>query len=238
MSDSVQHDKKRKAETHRTYLKAMGIDVCLLKSNLKAIPDKIERVRNQQDASLSDEEKIQSLSQVVSICKKCKLHETRTQTVFGVGSIDATCFFIGEGPGQEEDRKGEPFVGRAGQLLDNMLLAIKLKRENVYIANIVKCRPPENRNPEKNEIESCLVYLEEQISITTPKLLVALGKVAAQALLDTESPISKLRGTLHASRFNVPVFVTYHPAYLLRRPSEKVKSWDDFTFINEFLQQK
>ena len=238
MSDSVQHDRNRKVATHRTYLKAMGIGVCLLKSKLKTSPDKVERISNQQDVSLSDEEKIQSLSQAVSICKKCTLHETRTQTVFGIGSIDASCFFIGEGPGQEEDRKGEPFVGRAGQLLDNMLMAIKLNRENVYIANIVKCRPPENRNPEKNEIESCLDHLEEQITITAPKLLVALGKVAAQALLDTDSPISKLRGALHASRFNVPVFVTYHPAYLLRKPSEKIKSWDDFKFIKEFLQQK
>ena len=238
MSDSTEHTRNSKAETHRTYLKAMGIEVYLLKSNVKKIPDKVKNVTDHQAANLSNKEKINSLSQAVSVCNKCNLHETRTQTVFGVGSIDSKCLFVGEGPGQEEDRKGEPFVGRAVQLLDNMLAAIELNRENTYIANIVKCRPPQNRNPEKNEIESCLAYLEKQITIIRPKLLVALGKVAAQALIDTESPISKLRGALHESRYNVPVFVTYHPAYLLRKPSEKVKSWDDFKLIKEFLQQK
>ena len=154
MSDSTEHTRNSKAETHRTYLKAMGIEVCLLKSNVKKIPDKVKNETDHQAANLSNKEKINSLSQAVSVCNKCNLHETRTQTVFGVGSIDSKCLFVGEGPGQEEDRKGEPFVGRAGQLLDNMLAAIELNRENTYIANIVKCRPPQNRNPEKNEIES------------------------------------------------------------------------------------
>jgi DNA polymerase len=150
-----------------------------------------------------------------------------TQTVFGVGDERADWLFVGEGPGADEDALGEPFVGQAGKLLDNMLMAIKLKRgKHVYIANIVKCRPPGNRTPEAEEIAVCLPYLERQISLIKPKLIVALGKVASNALLGKEATLASLRGKLHDYR-GTPMIATYHPAYLLRTPSEKAKAWQD-----------
>jgi DNA polymerase len=147
--------------------------------------------------------------------------------VFGVGDVQAEWLFIGEGPGADEDAQGEPFVGQAGKLLDNMLMAINLRRgKNVYIANIVKCRPPSNRTPEADEIETCLPYLRRQIELIKPRLIVALGKTASTALLGKDAPLSSLRGKLHD--FNgTPLIVTYHPAYLLRSPSEKAKAWED-----------
>jgi len=167
------------------------------------------------------------LKKRVSACTICKLRAGCTQTVFGVGDEHADWLFVGEGPGAEEDALGEPFVGQAGRLLDNMLLAIKLKRgNNVYIANIVKCRPPGNRNPEADEIASCLPYLQRQIELIKPKLIVALGKVASNALLGRDATLASLRGKLHDYR-GTPVIVTYHPAYLLRSPSEKAKAWQD-----------
>lgn len=167
------------------------------------------------------------LRQRVSDCTACKLRAGCTQTVFGVGDEKADWLFVGEGPGAEEDALGEPFVGQAGKLLDNMLLAIKLKRgDNVYITNIVKCRPPGNRNPEADEIATCLPYLRRQIELIQPRMIVALGKVASNALLGRDATLASLRGKPHDYR-GIPLIVTYHPAYLLRSPSEKAKAWQD-----------
>ncbi|MDO8989396.1 MAG: uracil-DNA glycosylase [Sideroxyarcus sp.] len=170
------------------------------------------------------------LKQKVYDCTACKLRAGCTQTVFGVGDENADWLFVGEGPGADEDAQGEPFVGQAGKLLDNMLAAIKLKRgENVYIANIVKCRPPDNRTPEADEIATCLPYLRRQIALIQPKLIVALGKTAATSLLGRDATLGSLRGTVHEFE-GVPLIVTFHPAYLLRSPAEKAKAWQDLLF--------
>lgn len=180
------------------------------------------------------------LRALVKDCTRCKLCETRTQTVFGVGSETAALMVVGEGPGADEDARGEPFVGKAGKLLDEMLAAIgRTRRENTFIANVVKCRPPGNRDPEKDEAEACRPYLEGQIKLVKPKLIVALGRIAAQRLLATDESLSKLRGPLHAyGPERTPLFITYHPAYLLRSPREKAKSWEDLKKVWRFLQQQ
>jgi DNA polymerase len=171
-----------------------------------------------------------ALKQQVRDCTACKLRSTCTQTVFGVGDEKAEWMFVGEAPGDDEDAQGEPFVGQAGKLLDNMLAAIKLKRgNNVYIANVVKCRPPDNRNPEVAEIAQCLPYLERQVALIKPKLIVALGKTAATALLGRDAALGSLRGTRHEYQ-GIPLIITYHPAYLLRSPAEKAKAWQDLCF--------
>jgi DNA polymerase len=181
-------------------------------------------------ASQADKLDWTELKQQVRDCTACRLRAGCTQTVFGVGDEKAGWLFVGEGPGADEDAQGEPFVGQAGKLLDNMLMAIKLKRgNNVYIANIVKCRPPGNRNPEADEIATCLPYLQRQIALIQPKLIVALGKVASNALLGKDATLASLRGKLHDYR-GIPLIVTYHPAYLLRTPSEKAKAWQDLCF--------
>lgn len=170
------------------------------------------------------------LESTVSGCVACPLSQTRTQTVFGVGDKQADWLFIGEGPGAKEDATGEPFVGQAGKLLDQMLSAIKLKRgDRVYITNIVKCRPPNNRNPMPYEARQCEPYLTRQINLIKPKIIVALGKVAAQNLLQSDDSISSLRGKVH-DYSGIPLIVTYHPAYLLRALSEKAKAWKDLCF--------
>jgi len=171
-----------------------------------------------------------SLKQQVHDCTACSLRAGCKQTVFGVGDEQAEWMFVGEGPGAEEDELGEPFVGPAGKLLDNMLAAIKLKRgENVYIANVIKCCPSANQKPHVGEIASCLPYLQQQITLLKPKLIVALGKTAVTALLGNDAPLGSLRGTLH-DYHGTPLIVTYHPAYLLRSPSEKAKAWQDLCF--------
>ncbi|QOJ24354.1 MAG: uracil-DNA glycosylase [Gammaproteobacteria bacterium] len=176
------------------------------------------------------------LKLAVSQCVACPLSQTRTQTVFGVGDENADWLFIGEGPGAREDEIGEPFVGQAGKLLDQMLAAIQLKRgERVYIANIVKCRPPNNRNPTSNEARQCEPYLTRQIALIKPKLIVALGKVAAQNLLDRDDSISSLRGKVHEYS-GIPLIVTYHPAYLLRSLPDKAKAWRDLCFARSTMQ--
>lgn len=173
----------------------------------------------------------------VAACKACPLHEKRAQAVFGVGDENADWLFIGEGPGAEEDAKGEPFVGQAGKLLDSMLASIGLKRgENVYIANVVKCRPPGNRNPEPREAQQCEPYLERQIALIQPKLIIALGKVAAQSLLKADATISSLRGRMHDYR-GIPLIVTYHPAYLLRNLPDKAKAWADLCFARKTVRE-
>ena len=164
----------------------------------------------------------------VAECTRCELHRGRMQTVFGVGDTAASWLVIGEAPGAEEDRSGEPFVGRAGRLLTSMLRAIGLKREQVYIANILKCRPPGNRDPKAQEIVCCEKYLMRQISLIEPQIILALGRVVAQNLLKSDAPIGRMRGRLHHfGEAAIPVVVTYHPAYLLRSPTEKRKTWQD-----------
>jgi DNA polymerase len=170
-------------------------------------------------------------------CRDCALHQGRTQAVFGVGPEQSDWMIVGEGPGAEEDRKGEPFVGRAGQLLDGMLEALGLSRKTAYIANVVKCRPPENRDPKPEEAAACAGYLDRQIELLQPRLILAVGRVAAQRLLATDSALGKLREQVHRyGPRNVPVVVTYHPAYLLRRPGEKRKVWRDLLFAERTVR--
>lgn len=168
------------------------------------------------------------LERAVKTCSRCPLHETRTQAVFGVGNRQAAWMIIGEAPGAEEDRQGEPFVGRAGQLLNAMLAAIGLKREEVYIANILKSRPPGNRDPRPEEEAACRDYLERQIRLIRPRIILAVGRIAAQNLMRVDTPIGKMRGRVYGyQELGTPVVVTYHPAYLLRSPLEKRKAWED-----------
>jgi len=177
-----------------------------------------------------------TLAAEVAACTRCALHRGRTQTVFGVGRHDADLLIVGEAPGAEEDRRGEPFVGRAGQLLDAMLRAIGLSRETVYIANILKCRPPGNRDPKPEEAASCTPYLDEQLGLVAPKAILALGRISAQWLLQSEMTIGRLRGQVLQYRdTGIPLVVTYHPAYLLRSPQAKAKSWQDLCLIRNLI---
>jgi len=171
------------------------------------------------------------LQEQVKTCKECALHQSRTQTVFGAGNTRSDWFIIGEAPGSEEDVKGEPFVGRAGQLLNSMLLAMGLPRNEIFIANILKCRPPNNRDPKTDEVDACRKYLKRQLELIKPKIILALGRIAAQNLLKSDIPIGKMRGNSYLyPNSNLPVVVTYHPAYLLRSPREKRKVWGDLKF--------
>jgi DNA polymerase len=170
----------------------------------------------------------------VAACTRCTLSATRTQTVFGVGNPHAEWLIVGEAPGAEEDRRGEPFVGRAGQLLNSMLRAVGLAREQVYIANVLKCRPPGNRDPTSREAGECLPYLERQIALLKPKIMLAVGRIAAQNLLRTDKTLGGLRRQVHRfGESQVPLVVTYHPAYLLRTPGDKRKAWEDLQFARE-----
>ncbi|MBI5265736.1 MAG: uracil-DNA glycosylase [candidate division Zixibacteria bacterium] len=192
---------------------------------MAAIPpslDMIElpEIQKRQFKSLGDH------CEAINKCQLCELGATRNKFVYGVGNPQAKLMFIGEAPGAEEDRRGEPFVGRAGQLLDQILLAIKFTRQDIYIANILKCRPPNNRDPLPEEMNKCTPYLNEQIRIIEPKLICLLGRIAAQALLKTSTPLGKLRGHWHEHN-GVPVLVTYHPAALLRFPAYKKETWED-----------
>ena len=179
-----------------------------------------------------------SLRAEVLSCTKCGLHSTRTQGVFGVGNRRAEWLIIGEAPGAEEDRRGEPFVGRAGQLLNAMLKAIGLPREQVFIANVLKSRPPGNRDPKPDEVAACLPYLMRQIALLQPRLMLAVGRIAAQNLLATDMALGRLRGQVHHfGELNTPLIVTYHPAYLLRSPADKRKAWEDLKFARSTFQR-
>jgi len=178
----------------------------------------------------------EALRQAVVTCTRCPLHASRSQAVFGVGDQQADWLFIGEAPGADEDRLGEPFVGQAGRLLDAMLASIGLKRgRNVYIANVLKSRPPGNRDPKPEETAACIPYLERQIELIRPKVIVVLGRIAAQSLLVTDTSISKLRGRVHEYR-GVQMVVTYHPAYLLRNPADKARAWEDLCLARGLIQ--
>jgi len=180
----------------------------------------------------------ESLRAEVLACTKCTLHTSRTQGVFGVGNREAQWLVVGEAPGAEEDRRGEPFVGRAGHLLDAMLRAIGLSRaNNVYIANVLKSRPPGNRDPKPEEVAACLPFLMRQIDLLRPRVMLAVGRIAAQNLLATDAPLGRLRGKVHHfGELNTPLIVTYHPAYLLRTPSDKRKAWEDLKFARSVFR--
>lgn len=219
-------------QQRRAYLDAMGIDVWVQRD---APATEVEIAAVEPAPSAGDLDWT-GLQQTVSKCTGCSLHETRTQTVFGVGNPEADWLFIGEAPGAEEDRRGEPFVGRSGQLLDQMLAAIGQSRGSVFIANIIKCRPPNNRDPKPEEASACRGYLERQIEIINPKIIIAVGKISAQNLLGTDAPVGRMRGKRH-SFGNVPLVVTYHPAYLLRSPSQKRKSWEDLCLARSIVRE-
>jgi DNA polymerase len=181
-------------------------------------------------------EALAELDRQVRGCTKCRLHERRTNTVFGVGAPCARVCFVGEGPGAEEDKRGEPFVGRAGQLLDKIVSAMKLRRTDVYICNTVKCRPPENRTPYPDELEACGPYLCGQLEAVAPQVIVALGRPAANTLLGVNTSVGELRGRFHLHR-EIPVRVTYHPAYLLRNPDAKKQTWEDVQHVMQLLAE-
>lgn len=213
------------------FLKQLGIDVWRLKSAEHPIAD----ISN--PSGLSDST-WQQLKQTVASCTLCPLHKTRTQTVFGVGNQQANLLIVGEAPGEQEDLKGEPFVGRAGQLLDAMLYAIGLDRQQIYIANILKCRPPRNRDPEPSEVATCTPYLDQQVELLQPKLILALGRFSAHYLLNTKTSLSKLRTQIHYfQQTQIPLIVSFHPAYLLRSPADKAKAYVDLLKVKELLQQ-
>lgn len=186
----------------------------------------------------SEGEVLSALRDEIGDCTRCKLHRMgRQQVVFGVGSAAADLMFVGEAPGADEDLQGVPFVGRAGQLLTKIIEAIGLSRDEVYIANVIKCRPPQNRNPEPDEIETCEPFLFRQIDVIRPKVIVALGKFAAQTLLRTDDPISRLRGRVFEYR-GAKLIPTFHPAYLLRNPSSKREVWEDMKLVRTLLSEK
>ena len=208
-------------------LQAMDVDVYKLR---QAAESKI------CDSSSPAHDGLDNLAQSITKCKRCDLHKSRANTVFGSGNSQAKVMFVGEAPGADEDAQGQPFVGRAGQLLTRMLQAAGWQRGDVYIANILKCRPPNNRDPQADEITQCEPNLVKQIEFIQPQLIVALGRIAAHNLLSTKTSISRLRGEKHFyTKGNIPLVVTYHPAYLLRNPIDKSKSWQDLLFIKSIL---
>jgi DNA polymerase len=218
-------------QARREYLRAMGIDIWVPRDQPDVEPEHSDPGTETGSAEFGWDE----LRSAVASCTRCRLCESRTQTVFGVGNPAADWMIIGEAPGAEEDRRGEPFVGRAGKLLDEMLLAIGEKRDSVFIANILKCRPPNNRDPSHDEAASCRPYLERQIELVQPKIILAVGRVAAQQLLQSDvPPVGRLRGKVHHLG-DMPLVVTYHPAYLLRSPSQKRKSWDDLCLAMQVM---
>jgi DNA polymerase len=179
---------------------------------------------------------LSELNSICSKCNRCRLHENRTNIVFGEGNPQTDLMFVGEGPGSNEDRLGRPFVGKAGHLLDKMLKAIDLTRDEIYITNIVKCRPPGNRNPEESEIEKCLPYLRWQVKIIKPKIIVSLGSISAKVLINEDIKITKDRGRIF-TKGKIKFIPTLHPAYLLRNPNAKKDSWEDFKLISKTLKE-
>jgi DNA polymerase len=241
------------------YLSAIGIDVWRLRSSAPQLDDDrraqragdelgfvedVAPIGNAVDCLASEgvagpDGEWDRLAAEVRACTRCALHRGRTQTVFGVGRRDAELLVIGEAPGADEDRQGEPFVGRAGQLLNAMLRAIGLPRHEVYIANILKCRPPNNRDPQPEEASACTPYLARQIALVRPRAILAVGRIAAQWLLQSDAPIGRLRGRVfHYGDSGTPLIVTYHPAYLLRTPLAKATAWTDLVMVRDLLQKR
>ena len=201
----------------------------------KPVADKAERVS--MHSNRGEVSSLEELRDDIGDCRRCKLHSGRAHVVFGIGNPNAKLMFIGEGPGRDEDLKGEPFVGRAGQLLTDIITkGMGLTRDDVYIANVVKCRPPQNRNPEPDEVASCEPFLKKQIELIRPKIIVALGKFAVQALLQSKVPITRLRGNWH-TYMGIKLMPTFHPAYLLRNPADKKLVWEDIKKVMKEMQQ-
>ncbi len=210
------------------WYQAEGIDTWS-QPKYEALPVPIlqnEVMLDEAPEALSTCSSLESVREEIGDCQRCKLSATRKNIVFGDGNAEADLFFVGEGPGQDEDIQGKPFVGKSGQLLTKMITAMGLSREKVYIANIIKCRPPKNRNPEAEEIAACSPFLAQQIAAISPKIICALGTFAAQTLLKTDTKISALRGRFHDLN-GIKVLPTFHPAYLLHNPSQKIKVWED-----------
>ena len=211
-------------QRYAQYLEALGLDLFVPRS--PAV----------EPRSMPTDPAWARLEAEVRACTRCALSQSRTQTVFGVGNRHTELLVVGEAPGADEDRVGEPFVGRAGQLLNAMIAALGLKREDVFIANVLKCRPPNNRDPQPGEVEQCESHLIRQIELIQPQLIVALGRHAAHSLLKTDLALARLRGQ-HLNYRNIPLVVTYHPAYLLRTPSDKRKAWEDLRRARAMLQE-
>jgi uracil-DNA glycosylase len=232
-------------KNHLAYLQELGlagIEKELIKQKREEARGKTSLPQNEADEKDKTKGKktlgksLEQISADIGDCKLCPLHEGRTNIVFGVGNPNARIMFIGEGPGADEDAQGIPFVGRAGKLLTKIIESgMNIKRDDVYIANIVKCRPPGNRDPEPGEREACMPFLEEQIKSVSPEVIIALGRVPAQTLLDTKTPIGKLRG-IWTERNGFPFMPTFHPSYLLRNPSAKREVWEDIKLVMEKLK--
>ena len=237
----------------RAYLDAMGFDVLVsrdaapeaeaqapvapvVESPPAAAPEPAPAAATEPATDDADQ-RWQALRQAVARCTQCSLHETRTQSVFGVGPRAARLMVIGEAPGAEEDRTGEPFVGRAGHMLDAMLRAIGCDRDTVFIANTIKCRPPGNRDPRVDEVTACNDYLEQQLTAVAPDVVIAVGRIAAQRLLQIDMPLGRMRGKTHQlPDREIPLVVTYHPAYLLREPAQKARAWEDLKRVRALLE--
>jgi len=219
------------SQRQHEYLQLLGIDVWVARDTVAVA----EMVSATGQSGVDD---WTQLREQVAGCRLCPLHQGRTQTVFGTGNQTADWMVIGEAPGAEEDRQGEPFVGRAGKLLTSMLFAIGLQRQQVFIANILKCRPPNNRDPAPAEVNACGDYLRRQIALVRPKIILAVGRIAAQNLLKIDTPIGKMRGQAYRyADLDIPVVVTYHPAYLLRSPREKRKAWEDLQIAMQLYSE-
>jgi len=221
MSDMLEELKK-----YFKFLPSLGIREIYLSSQAKEIFEKMR----------SKKELLEEIRQKLGECKRCKLYQTRHHIVFGEGNPEAKLVLVGEAPGREEDLQGRPFVGAAGQLLTKMLKAIALSREEVYICNVVKCRPPGNRNPQPDEIEACLPFLLDQLKVINPKVICTLGTISTHALLNTNIAVSKLRGQIHEWH-GIKLIPTFHPAYLLRNPAQKRLVWEDLQLIRKVIEE-
>lgn len=222
------------------YLQAMGIQPWEPRKKTVKSPkqEKVTTRKNTDRLTAISSMDWDELEKAVATCTACPLYKTRTNPVFGVGNRNADLMVVGEAPGASEDAKGEPFVGRAGKLLNSMLQAIDLSREQIYIANVLKSRPPNNRDPSPEEVSACTPYLQRQIALIKPKLMLAVGRVAAHYLLGTNESMGNLRGReFHYGDLRIPLLITYHPAYLLRAPREKRKAWDDLVRVRERLKK-
>jgi uracil-DNA glycosylase family 4 len=233
--------------TQTEYLRAMGIRQWISREAQQAVEEVVPEVpstRLRGGGDARDDPPVavldwEALQERVQGCTRCPLHETRTQTVFGIGNRNADWMVVGEAPGRDEDRAGEPFVGKAGKLLTEMLFAAGYKRKDVYIANILKCRPPDNRDPTPEEVACCHDYLERQIELVKPVLILAVGRIAAHNLLHSDLQVGRLRGRVHRyGKREIPLVVTYHPAYLLRSPLEKRKVWDDLQLAQDIYRKQ
>lgn len=224
----------------RVYLNEIGVHTpvsfSLSGSDIVEVPDRpMPEQADETPKELVSGPSLDELARQAAGCQRCRLAEGRTQVVFGTGNPHADIVFIGEAPGRDEDLQGEPFVGRAGKLLDKMMQAVGLDRQSAYIMNTVKCRPPNNRDPQADELHACRHWFDAQLQLLSPKVICLLGRVAAQAVLESDAPLAALRGRWH-DYHGIPVLVTYHPAFLLRSPQQKQRSWGDLLEIHKALQ--